>query len=119
MTKKENRVKRIIHRIVYAHILRTHSIVTTAMLVLCALLLVTDASAQTVLKRARLGNNTEDMEFIKSGRYANRIAILDGYEVLSLPAKGQGHGGVQKLFNLNRLPIIIRPTGMAYVESER
>ncbi|MEK6283596.1 MAG: hypothetical protein AABN95_24840 [Acidobacteriota bacterium] len=96
-----------------------HAILAIALIALCASLFVADASAQTVLKRARLGNNTEDMEFIKSGRYANRLAILDGYDVITLPAKGHGHGGVQKLFDLNRLPIIIRPTGMAYVESEQ
>jgi hypothetical protein len=100
------------------NITKRQVIFAVALVALCASLFA-EAAAQTVLKRARLGNNTEDLEYIKSGRYANRVAILDGYDVISLPAKGHGHDGVQKLFDVKRLPIIIRPTGMAYVESER
>ncbi|MBI1756734.1 MAG: hypothetical protein HYR64_06470 [Fimbriimonas ginsengisoli] len=78
------------------------------------------AHAQTVLARARLGNNTEDIETIRSGLYAGQIAIMDGYDVLGLPAMGHGHGGVHKLFDISRLVGLTGgPRGIAYAESER
>ena len=119
MTEEHSRVGRLDSRMVNSRGARIRVFVSTAVLALCASLLAAEAAAQTVLNRARLGHNAEDVEFIKSGRYANRLVILDGFDVMSLPAKGHGHGGVQKLFDLKRLPIIVRPTGFAYVESER
>jgi len=77
------------------------------------------ATAQTVVARARLGNNTEDIEFIHTGRYANHIAIIDGYDVLAVPAIRQGRDPVQKLFDVKKLPLSGGPRGIAYVESER
>src|SRR5256885_681024 len=78
-----------------------------------------DNTKPVVLKRARLGNNAEDMEFIRSGRFANQLAIIDGFDVVGVPAMGHGHGGVRKLFGIKKLPLLVRPAGIGYVESER
>lgn len=99
-------------------------------------------AAQTVLNRARLGNNVEDITFVKKGPLANQIVMLDGYEVFSLPIEEAGHGGggdddndgnghgndhgdddchnqtITKLFDLRGLPFQVAPRGIAYVEPE-
>src|SRR4051812_41638862 len=75
-------------------------------------------SAQTVITRARIGNNVEDVTYVTKGAYANHIVTLDGYEVYALPAAGNGNAPFKKLFDLRQLPIQIGPRGMAYVESE-
>lgn len=108
---------------------------------LTALLLISSqAAAQTVLNRARLGNNIEDITFVKKGPLANNIVMLDGYEVFALPVEKEKHGGggdhgsndnddddkgnsecqsARKLFDLRGLPIQVAPRGIAYVESEK
>src|SRR4051812_30358254 len=77
-----------------------------------------EASAQTVLSRARLGNNVEDVTYVTKGALANHVVTLDGYEVYGLPASGNGNAPFKKLFDLRSLPINIGPRGLAYVESE-
>jgi hypothetical protein len=60
------------------------------------LLIPSQGEAQTVLNRARLGNNIEDITFVKTGPLANQIIMMDGYEVFALPvdkAKHSGGGG--------------------------
>jgi hypothetical protein len=76
------------------------------------------ASAQTVLGRARLGNNVEDVTYVTKGALSNHVVTLDGYEVYGLPASGNGNAPFKKLFDLRQLPINIGPRGLAYVESE-
>lgn len=78
-----------------------------------------EASAQTVLGRARLGNNVEDVTYVTKGALSNHIVTLDGYEVYGLPASGNGNAPFKKLFDLRSLPIQIGPRGLAYVESEQ
>ena len=75
---------------------------------------------------ARLGNNAEDMEVIRSGRYASQIAIIDGFDVVGVRLRGhENEDGehddreVHKLFDIKKLPILVRPGGMGYVDSER
>jgi len=109
------------------------------------LLIASEGAAQTVLNRARLGNNIEDITFVKKGPLANNIVMLDGYEVFALPVEKEKHGGgggdgdddndgnnhgndhgddechnqsARKLFDLRGLPIQVAPRGFAYVESE-
>src|SRR5262249_16668425 len=77
------------------------------------------SSAQTVLARARLANDAEDAEYIRSGIYAGQIAVVDGFDVYGFPALGHGHGGIHKLFSLKNVPLTGGPRGIAYVESER
>lgn len=79
----------------------------------------TDGLAQTVLQRTRLGNNTEDITFVPTGPFASHIAILDGHEVLGIPAEGGGESVVRKLFDLRSLPLRGWPRGIAYIESEQ
>jgi hypothetical protein len=87
-------------------------------------------SAQPVISRTRLGNETEDMEVIASGRYAGLLAMMDGLDVIGLPVRGSGHGRdklgrhddhgePRVLFNVKRLQLNTTPRGIAYVESER
>ena len=134
MTEKYNYSTYLVNYKVHSGGLRTRRLLITALLALCASLFASNASAQTVLKRERLGNNAADIEFIRSGRYAKRIAILDGYDVIGIKSKDHDHGQdndnddqgnndddreVKKLFDVKRLPIFIRPEGIAYVDSER
>ncbi|HKG14037.1 MAG TPA: hypothetical protein VKB12_11875, partial [Pyrinomonadaceae bacterium] len=77
-----------------------------------------EASAQTVISRARIGNNVEDITFVTKGALSNHVVTLDGYEVYGLPASGGGNAPFRKLFDLRQLPINIAPRGLAYVESE-
>lgn len=77
-----------------------------------------ETSAQTVLGRARLGNNVEDVTYVSKGALSNHVVTLDGYEVFGLPASGNGNAPFKKLFDLRSLPINIGPRGIAYVESE-
>ncbi len=74
--------------------------------------------APTVLNRARLGNNNEDITFISGGRFDNHVAFLDGYEVLGLPVSGGDGSEVAKLFDLRDLGIEVGPRGITYIESE-
>lgn len=82
-------------------------------------LLGPEGAAQTVLSRARLGNNVEDMTYVNAGPLANHIITLDGYEVYGLPGAGHGNAPFRKLFDLRALPIKSAPRGMAYVEPEQ
>lgn len=106
------------------------------------LLISSQAVAQTVLNRARLGNNIEDITFVKKGPLANNIIMMDGYEVFALPVEKEKHGGggdhdnddnhhnddndnddsecqsARKLFDVRQLPIQLAPRGITYVESE-
>ena len=76
-------------------------------------------TSQNLLKRQRLGNNAEDLEYIPSGPYANQFAILDGADVIGVPAGGHGRGAVHKLFDVKKLPLSQPPRGIGYIESER
>src|SRR5215207_8115799 len=80
--------------------------------------LSSEASAQTVIGRARLGNNVEDVTYVTKGALSNHVVTLDGYEVYGLPASGNGNAPFKKLFDLRTLPINIGPRGLAHVESE-
>src|SRR5215831_7511366 len=66
------------------------------------------------LQHARLGNNAEDITFISNGPLGGQIAIMDGYEVRGLLAKG---GTAHKLFDVRRLGITFAPRGIAYISS--
>jgi hypothetical protein len=94
-----------------------------AALPLCALsamlLMTTAARAQTVLSRARLGNNVEDITFVTKGPLANHVVTVDGYEVFGLPGRGAGNSRARKLFDLRGLDIQTAPRGMTFVESEK
>ncbi len=77
------------------------------------------ASTPNLLTQTRLGNNTEDITFVSNGPLASTIAILDGFDVLGLPAEGRGESHVRKLFDLNGIGIRAFPRGIAYVDHEK
>ncbi|HVS88381.1 MAG TPA: hypothetical protein VHF01_09185 [Candidatus Acidoferrum sp.] len=87
---------------------------------LSSLLTATDALAQRVVKRERLGNNTEDITFVTSGPFANKIAILDGYEVFGVDVEESEEleGAARKLFDLRDLGIIGMPQGIVFIRPE-
>ena len=55
------------------------------------------------------------MEFIPSGPYANQFAILDGVDVISVPAFAKGRVAARKLFDVKKLPLFQAPRGIAYL----
>lgn len=91
---------------------------------LVAAALAPSARAQEVVRRARLGNNGEDITFIGSGSHAHHLAIMNGYDVFAVPttAKRDDDGDtpkVKKLFDVFQLPIRRAPRGIVYIESTR
>lgn len=83
----------------------------------CLLILAPALSAQSVVSRARIGGYTEATTFISNGTNSNRIALMDGYEVLSMPIKVGAKA--TKLFSVLDLPIDAAPRGIAWVASEK
>lgn len=86
----------------------------------CLLLVPTRADAQTVVGRARLGNSTEDITFVNKGLYKDSIAIVDGTEIVIIPAgkvKSKDAATVAP-FKLPLSQLNVSPRGLAYVESE-
>lgn len=77
-------------------------------------LTASQAQSVKILQRARMGNNAEDITFINNGPLAGQIAIMDGYSVRGLQAKG---GTAHKLFDVRRLGIDIAPRRIAYISS--
>lgn len=86
----------------------------------CFLLVPAAADAQTVVGRARLGNSTEDITFINKGLYKDTIAVMDGTEIIIIPAgkvKPKDAATVAP-FKLPLNQLNVSPRGLAYVESE-
>jgi hypothetical protein len=87
-----------------------------------AALLVTawTASAQTVLARARTGNNFEAMTFVENGPLENSIVFVDGYQLRSISADPcRRHCGVDDLLDLKVLNFTQEINGIAYVSAEK
>jgi hypothetical protein len=71
----------------------------------------------TVIRRARLGNSTEDIAYTGDGR----VAVLDGYDLLLVPVAptlGPRADKPQKLFDVRGLAIQDAPRGVAYLATE-
>ena len=83
-----------------------------------ALVFASSANAGLVVDK-RLGNNSEGATTITNGRYANNVAILDGYDVIAVPTEGNGKARAQKLFDVKTIPWVSFPSGIAYIPSER
>lgn len=83
-----------------------------------ALAFAAQASAATILRTARLGNAAEGATLITSGRHANEIAVLDGYDVLAVPVEGRGRDDVEKLFDVKSVPPVAHYTGIGYLQSQ-
>jgi len=98
---------------------RSNVRLTLTFLMAFTLLSATVGDSQTVVRRARLGNNTEDITFVTKGPLAKHIVIIDGAEVWAFPAQGKGKAKPRKLFDLLGLDLQMEPRGIAHVGSEK
>jgi hypothetical protein len=95
-----------------------------SILIVLASLLVSAASpAQTVIRRARLGNMIEDITFISGGRLANHLAFMNGYELLVAPLHPKGGPSAPltptKLFDARSTPVTNTGRGLVYIPSQK
>ena len=89
-----------------------------ALTMLFTLAFASTANAGLIVDK-RLGNNTEGATTISNGRYANHIAVIDGYDVIAIPTEGRDHTAPQKLFDVKSIPWAAFPSGIAYLPTER
>lgn len=77
------------------------------------------AQSVKILQRSRLGNDAEDIAFIGSGPLSEKVAVMDGYDVIAVSTQGGlcTVCGPRKLFDVRRLGIKTAPRGIAYIES--
>jgi len=70
----------------------------------------------TIVRRARLGNSTEDITYLGSGR----MAVLDGYDLLLVPLADSTDPRVRtrKLFDVRGLGVTGAPRGVAHLATE-
>src|SRR5919205_982903 len=69
----------------------------------------------TPIRRARLGNATEDISYLGNGQ----MAVLDGYDLLLVPfASTDPRARTRKLFDVRGLAITGAPRGVAFLASE-
>jgi hypothetical protein len=71
----------------------------------------------TIIRRARLGNSTEDISYMGDGQ----MAVLDGYDLLLVPLAStvlDPRAGVRKLFDVRGLAVTGAPRGVAYLATE-
>ena len=71
-----------------------------------------------IIARKRLGNTTEDIAAVSGGPLAQNFAVMDGYDVLAVPASSKVPGFTQKLFDVLALDVQAAPRGIAYLPSE-
>ena len=60
------------------------------------------ASAQTVLARARIGNNIEGMTFVGTGPLASSVVFVDGYQLRSVSAEPCAAGAASRSCSTSR-----------------
>ncbi|HKG15523.1 MAG TPA: hypothetical protein VKB12_19535 [Pyrinomonadaceae bacterium] len=71
----------------------------------------------TIVRRARLGNSTEDISYLGN----NQMAVLDGYDLLLVPLAATAQdprGGPRKLFDVRGLDVTGAPRGVAFLAAE-
>jgi hypothetical protein len=74
-----------------------------------------DASAQTVVSRARVGGYAEDVTFVTSGALKDQIVMMDGYELLAAPLK---KSALTRVCKIDHPEIDQFVNGFAFVEPE-
>ena len=74
------------------------------------------ADAQRVVKRTRLGNQTEGITYYHKGKQKN-VVIVDGYDVLAVRLDRSVPKKTKQLFSSQSLGTI-PPRGIAYVPSQ-
>jgi hypothetical protein len=78
------------------------------------------APGQTVLARARTGNNLEAMTFVDNGPLENSIVFVDGHQLRSVSADPcRRHCNVNELLDLKVLNFNHQINGLAYVSAEK
>lgn len=92
---------------------------TLSVLSLLLLVVISTASAQTVVQRVRLGNQVEGMAYINTGPLAKHIVIIDGRYLTGVPAEGRDAAPFSNLFDLMNLGYLAPPRGVAWVETEQ
>lgn len=113
---------------------------TLLLAAIAAGLLSAPARAETVVARARVGNNTEGMTFAPNGRWKDSAVAIDGNDVIAISLSGKnacgddededrdrdrkGGGlsgpGWQKIFDVLGQPAeAIAPRGIVYVPTSR
>ena len=71
-----------------------------------------------VVKRERLGNNSEDITYVSKGKHQGHVAIVDGREVLVVDASKSKQGNAKSAFDFEGWALGGAPRGIAFVESE-
>ena len=71
-----------------------------------------------VVKRERLGNNSEDITYVSKGKHKGHVAIIDGREVLVVDATKSKKGKAKSAFDFEGWALGAAPRGIASVESE-
>lgn len=85
-------------------------------IVFAMLFVIVEASAQTVVSRARIGGYSEDITYVTSGTLKDQVVMTNGYELYA--------ASVSKKGSFNRICRIDHPemdqfvNGFAFVESE-
>ena len=76
-----------------------------------------EATAQTVISKARIGGYAEDITFVASGPLKDHIVMIDGFDVVAAPVK-KPKDPLRTVFSLKIPELDVLPTGLTYIESE-
>ena len=76
-----------------------------------------DATAQTVITKARIGGYAEDITFVASGPLKDHLVMIDGFEVVAANTK-KPKDPLRTVFSLKIPELDVLPTGLTYIESE-
>ena len=76
-----------------------------------------EARAQTVISKARIGGYAEDITFVASGPLKDNIVMINGFEVVAVPTK-KPKDPLRTVFSLKIPELDVLPTGLTYIESE-
>jgi len=74
-----------------------------------------DATAQSVVSRARIGGYAEDIAFVSSGALKDHVAMMDGYDLFAAPVK---KGALTKVCKIDNPELDQFVNGFTFVESE-
>lgn len=90
----------------------------TALCVVAIMLSSTEAAAQTVISKSRIGGYAEDITYVSRGRLRDSIILLDGFDVFSVENARRPRGPLTRLFGIKIPELNLLPTGITYIESE-
>jgi hypothetical protein len=73
-----------------------------------------------IVSRARIGGYSEDIAFVKSGPLKDHIALLEGYEIYTVPSKKKDNdnGSFARLCGISIPEFDQFPNGLTFIESE-